>query len=73
MLSSQYKILNKIKSTEELEKGIKQHMGGKKVVSTFFILEGGKHVGTYIVQCLNVLLYKKNSKKNGNTCYARVL
>ena len=35
------KNLNKVKSTEELEYGIKEHMGEKNVVSVFFRLEGG--------------------------------
>ena len=39
------KNLNKIKNIEELE----EHMGEKNVVSTFFKLEGGKHVGSYNV------------------------
>ena len=35
------KNLNKVKSVEELECGIKEHMGEKNVVCTFFKLEGG--------------------------------
>ena len=35
------KNLNKIKSVEELENGIKEHMGEKNVISIFFRLEGG--------------------------------
>ena len=59
------KNLNKIKSVEELEYGIKEHMGEKNVISIFFRLEGGKHVGSCNVQCLNAAVYKKFSKKNG--------
>ena len=59
------KNLNKVKSTEELEYGIKEHMGEKNVVSIFFRLEGGKHVGSCNVQCLKTAVYKKFSKKNG--------
>ena len=51
------KNLNKVKSLEELECGIKKHMGEKNVVCTFFRLEGEKHVGSCNVQCL-----KKNQK-----------
>ena len=58
------KNLNKVKSIEELEYGIKKHMGEKNVVSVFFRLEGGKHVGSCNVQCLNAAVYKKFSKKN---------
>ena len=58
------KNLNKVKSVEELECGIKEHMGEKNVVCTFFRL-GGKHVGSCNVQCLNAAIYKKFSKKNG--------
>ena len=50
---------------QELEKRIKKHMGEKNVVSIFFRVEGGKHVGSYNVQCLNAAVYKKFSKKNG--------
>ena len=57
--------LNKVKSVEELEYGIKEHMGEKNVISIFFRLEGGKHVGSCNVQCLNAAVYKKFSKKNG--------
>ena len=39
-------------------------MGKKNVVSIFFRLEGGKHVGSCNVQCLNVAVHKKFSKKN---------
>ena len=35
------------------------------MVNTFFRLEGGKHVGSCNVQCLNAAVYKKFSKKNG--------
>ena len=56
---------NKIKNREELKEGIKEHMEEKNVVSTFFRLKGGKHVGTCIVQCLNAAIYKKFLKKNG--------
>ena len=59
------KNLNKVESVEELECGIKEHMGEKNVVSIFFRLEGGKHVGSCNVQCLNAAVYKKFSKKNG--------
>ena len=59
------KNLNKIKSIEELEYGIKEHMGEKNVISIFFRFEGGKHVGSCNVQCLNAAVYKKFSKKNG--------
>ena len=59
------KNLNKIKNMEEIELGIKEHMGEKNVVSTYFRLEEGKHVGTYNIQCLNATVYKKFSKKNG--------
>ena len=58
------KNLNKVKSTEELEYEIKKHMGEKNVVSIFFRLKGGKHVGSCNVQCLNAAVYKKFSKKN---------
>ena len=40
-------------------------MGEKNVVSIFFRLEGGKHVGSCNVQCLSAAVYKKFSKKNG--------
>ena len=60
------KNLNKIKSVEELENGIKEHMGEKNVISILFRLEGGKHVKSCNVQCLNAAMYKKFSKKNGN-------
>ena len=40
-------------------------MGERNVVSTFFRLEGGKHTGTCNVQCLNAIVYKKFSQKNG--------
>ena len=46
------KNLNKIKSVDKLEYGIKEHMGEKNVISIFFRLEGGKHVGSCNVQCL---------------------
>ena len=59
------KNLNKIKRTEELECEIKEHMGEKNMISIFFRLEGGKHVGSCNVQCLNAAVYKKFSKKNG--------
>ena len=59
------KNLNKVKSVEELEYGIKEYMDEKNVVSIFFKLEGGKHVGSCNVQCLNAVVYKKFSKKNG--------
>ena len=59
------KTLNKIKSVEELEDGIKEHMGEKNVISIFFRLEGGKHIGSCNVKCLNAAVYKKFSKKNG--------
>ena len=59
------KNLNKTKSVEELEYGIKEHMGEKNVISIFFRLEGGKHVGSCNVQCLNAAVCKKFSKKNG--------
>ena len=59
------KNLNKVKSIEELEYGIKEHMGEKIVVSIFFRLERGKHVGSCNVQCLNAAMYKKFSKKMG--------
>ena len=59
------KNLNKIKSVDELEYGIKEHMGEKNVISIFFRLEGGKHVGSCNVQYLKVVVYKKFSKKNG--------
>ena len=59
------KDLNKVKSVEELEYGIKEHMDEKNVVGTFSRLEGGKHVGSCNVQCLNAAVYKKFSKKNG--------
>ena len=35
------------------------------MVSTFFGLEGRKHVGKCNVQCLNAAVYKKFLKKNG--------
>ena len=59
------KNLNKVKSTEELECGIKEHMGEKNVVSIIFRVEGRKHVGSCNVQCLNAAVYKKFSKTNG--------
>ena len=59
------KNLNKVKGIEELEHGIKEHMGEKNVVNIFFRLEGGKHVGSCNVQCLNAAVYKRFSKKNG--------
>ena len=59
------KNLNKIKSVEEVENGIKEHMSEKNVISIFFRLEGRKHVGSCNVQCLNAAVYKKFSKKNG--------
>ena len=59
------KNLNKVKSVEELECGIKEHMGKKNVISIFFRLEGRKHVGSCNVQCLNAVVYKKFLKKNG--------
>ena len=58
------KNLNKIKNIEELEEGIKKYMDEKNVVSVYFRLEGDKHIGTCNVQCLNVAIYKKFSKKN---------
>ena len=59
------KNLNKVKGIEELEHGIKEHMGEKNVVNIFFRLEGRKHVGSCNVQCLNAAVYKRFSKKNG--------
>ena len=55
------KNLNKIKSVDELEYGIKEHMGEKNVISIFFRLEGRKHVRSCNVQCLKVAVYKKFS------------
>ena len=40
------KNLNKVKNIEELEFGITKHMGEKNVVSIYFRLERGKHVGS---------------------------
>ena len=59
------KSLNKIKSIEEIEFEIKQHMDEKNVVSTLFRLKGGKHVDSCNVQCLLAAVYKTFSKKNG--------
>ena len=59
------KNLNKVKSVDELEHGIKEHTGEKNVVSIFFRLEGRKHVGSCNVQCLNATVYKKFPKKMG--------
>ena len=59
------KNLNKAESMIDLENGIKTHMGEKNVMGIFFRQEGRKHVGTCNIQCLNVVVYKKFSKKNG--------
>ena len=40
-------------------------MNEKNVVNIFFRLEGGKHVGSCNVQCLNAAVYKRFSKRNG--------
>ena len=56
--------LNKVKSTDEIEYGIKKHMGEKNVVNIFFKIENGKHIGSCNVQCLNAAVYKKFVKKN---------
>ena len=45
------KNVNTIKSVDELEYGIKEHMGEKSVKNIFFRLEGGKHVGSCNVEC----------------------
>jgi len=58
------KNLNKTKSIEMLEEGIKSFIGTGNVVGTFFHLEKGKHVGTCNVQCLNVVVYKKHVKQS---------
>lgn len=56
--------LNKVKTTEEIEYGIKKHMGEKNVINIFFKMENEKHVGSCNVQCLNAAVYKKFVKKN---------
>ena len=58
------KNLNKIKTTEALEGGIKKLFGEENVIDIFFRLEKGKHIGTCNVQCLNADVYKKYVKQN---------
>ena len=49
---------------EELKRSIKEYMDERNLVSIFFRLDGGKHVATCNVQCLNAAISKKFSKKN---------
>ena len=58
------KNLNKTKTTIALEEGIKKLFGEGNVVSIFFRLEKGKHVGSCNVQCLNAAVYKKYVNQN---------
>ena len=59
------KNLNKVKNTKQLEIRIKEYMRENNVVSTFFKLEGRKHVQICNVQCLNAVVFKNFSKKSG--------
>lgn len=57
--------MNKTRNTSVLEEGIESHTQECIVITTYFWLEKGKHVGICNVQCLNAAGYKKFSKKNG--------
>ena len=56
--------LNKVKSTDEIEYELKEHMGEKNVINVLFKIENGRHVGSCNVQCLNAAVYKKFVRKN---------
>lgn len=58
------KNLSKIESIEKLEEGLKSKIGANNIVSMYFKLENGRHVGTCNVQCLNAAVYKKHVKQN---------
>jgi hypothetical protein len=56
--------LNKVKTTMQIEEGIRKCMGELNVLGFYFRLENGKHTGSCNVQCLNSFVYKKFVKKN---------
>ena len=58
------KNLNKTKTTLALEESIKTIFGEQNIISIFFRLEKGKHIGSCNVQCLNAAVYKKYVKQN---------
>ena len=62
------KNLNKVKSTEQIEKNIEAHFGPKNAVNFFFKQDAknGKHIGSCNIQCLNATVYKKFVKKSAN-------
>jgi hypothetical protein len=56
--------LNKVKTTMQIEEGIRKCMRELNVLGFYFRLENGKHTGSCNVQCLNSFVYKKFVKKN---------